>query len=477
VSKSLSKKLAVVVMAAGKGTRLKSEFPKVLQLLFAKPLLSRVLDTARTSKASPGQYCVILGHGRNQVSPVLEAYQKQYGISIETVVQEPQLGTGHAILQARSVLKDFDGDVVILSGDAPLLRTESLEAFIENHQSTGNDLTVLAAHLDKPFGYGRVITEGQRIQRIVEEKDANSEEKTVQYVNTGIYCLNWQKIEPLLDQLSNQNAQGEFYLTDVIGLAVKRGDRVGSSSLEDWSESLGVNSRQDLALCHRLLNERTQDRLMSSGVTILAPEMTFVAPEVEIGTDTTLYPGCTMTGEIRIGKRCQIGPYTTLSGFVQIDDDAKVIQSSVRDSSIGSFSVIGPFAQLRDGAHISHHVLIGNFVEVKKTHIDHHTNASHLAYLGDATLGSNVNIGAGTITANYDPIRDIKSETHIQNGVKVGSNSVLIAPVTIEENSSIAAGSVITRTVSAGDLAIARARQTEIKGWVVKTKAKTNPSA
>jgi bifunctional UDP-N-acetylglucosamine pyrophosphorylase/glucosamine-1-phosphate N-acetyltransferase len=465
------RKLAVVVMAAGKGTRLKSEFPKVLQPLFGKPLLSRVLDAARTSSVSPSQYCVILGHGRDQVIPVLEAYQATHGVSIETVVQEPQLGTGHAILQARPALEGFDGDVVILSGDAPLLRTESLESFIAAHHEANNDLTVLSAHLEKPFGYGRVMKDGPRILRIVEEKDASPEEKTVQSVNTGIYCLNWKKIEPLLDQLSNQNAQGEFYLTDVIGLAVHRGDKVGFASLDDWTESLGVNSRQDLALCHRLLNERTQDRLMSSGVTILAPEMTFIAPEVEIGSDTTLLPGCTMSGDIKIGKRCQIGPYTTLSGSVCIDDDTKVIQSSVRDSTIGSFTTIGPFAQLRDGAHISHHVLIGNFVEIKKTRIDHHTNASHLAYLGDATLGSDVNIGAGTITANYDPIRDIKSQTHIKDGSKIGSNSVLIAPVTVEENSSVAAGSVITRTVSAGDLAIARGRQTEIKGWVAKTKA------
>jgi bifunctional UDP-N-acetylglucosamine pyrophosphorylase / glucosamine-1-phosphate N-acetyltransferase len=308
------------------------------------------------------------------------------------------------------------------------------------------------------------------VLRIVEEKDATAEEKRIQTINTGIYCFNWSKISPLLDELSNQNAQGEFYLTDVIALAVKAGYQVGSAHLQDANESLGVNSRADLALCHQVLNRRSLERLMANGVSILSPETTFIAPEVMIGPDTTLLPGCTLQGEITIGKRCVIGPYSTMTGRVEIGDDVRITHSVIRDSKIGAFSTVGPFSQLRDGVDLSHHVHIGNFVEIKKTRIDHHSNAAHLSYLGDAVLGTEVNIGAGTITANFDPIREIKSETVLKDGVKVGSNSVLIAPVTVNEDASVAAGSIITRDVDSGDLAIARSRQTEVKGWVHRVK-------
>jgi bifunctional UDP-N-acetylglucosamine pyrophosphorylase/glucosamine-1-phosphate N-acetyltransferase len=324
--------------------------------------------------------------------------------------------------------------------------------------------------MPNPFGYGRVVTDGEAVTRVVEQKDATEDEKRIQLINTGIYCLNWAKISPLLDKLSNNNAQGEFYLTDVIALAVQAGYIVGVAHLDDPGEVLGVNSRADLAQCHEVLNQRSLNRLMAEGVTILHPTSSFIGPEVAIGADTTILPGCYLQGEITIGKRCTIGPHTTMSGSVVIEDDVKVMQSMVRDARIGSFTNVGPFAQLRDGVDVSHHVNIGNFVEVKKTRIDHHTNAAHLAYLGDATLGTDVNIGAGTITANYDPIRDIKEQTIIEDGAKVGSNSVLVAPVTIGENASVAAGSVITKNVPAWDLAIARGRQVEIAGWVKRIK-------
>jgi bifunctional UDP-N-acetylglucosamine pyrophosphorylase/glucosamine-1-phosphate N-acetyltransferase len=459
-------KVRAVILAGGKGTRLKSDLPKVLHPLFGKPLLTRVLETL--AELQPSEACVIVGHGREQVLESLQNCQVQY--AVQSVVQEPQLGTGHALQQVRQKQLDwanYAGDVLILSGDVPLLQAESLEKLLKQHQSENNDLTLLAASLDNPFGYGRVLmTEAGTVARIVEEKDATATEKTVSSVNTGIYCLNWAKISPLLDQLSSNNAQGEFYLTDVIALAVAAGFKVGTATLADADEMLGVNSRADLALCHDVLNRRTLNRLMNEGVTILSPLSTLIAPEVRIGQDTTVLPGCYLQGDITIGKRCTLGPHTTLSGVVEVADDVKIIHSMVRDAKIDSFTSIGPFAQLRDGVEISHHVNIGNFVEVKKTRIDHHTNAAHLTYLGDATLGMDVNIGAGTITANYDPIRDIKEQTIIEDGAKVGSNSVLIAPVTVGENASVAAGSVITHNVQPGDLAIARARQTEISGWV-----------
>ena len=474
----MSGDLRAVIMAAGKGTRLKSELPKVLHPLFGKPLLLRVLDTLSQLEAS--EACVIVGHGRDQVLTALDGYQAAQadGPSITTVIQEPQLGTGHAMLQVRQKRSEwaaYDGDVLVLSGDVPLLQANSLAQLLKIHREGKNDLTLLAATLENPFGYGRVLTAGSSVTRIVEQKDANEEEKAVKLVNTGIYCLNWAKISPLLDQLSNQNAQGEFYLTDVIALAVKAGYRVGMANLDDPDEMLGVNSRADLALCHEVLNRRSLNRLMAEGVTILHPASTFIAPEVSIGADTTVLPGCYLQGDVNIGKRCTIGPHTSMSGSVFIEDDVKVIQSAVRDAKIGSFTSVGPFAQLRDGVEISHHVNIGNFVEVKKSRIDHHTNAAHLTYLGDASLGTEVNIGAGTITANYDPIRDIKEQTIIEDGAKVGSNSVLVAPVTVGQNASVAAGSVITKDVEPWDLAIARGRQTAIPGWVKRTKGMVEP--
>lgn len=471
----MMKGFRAVIMAAGKGTRLKSELPKVLHPLFGKPLLMRVLDTL--SGVNAEEACVIIGHGREQVAEALAAYAVRFPLL--TAVQEPQLGTGHALQQVRQQLTDwvdYTGNVLILSGDVPLLTAESLQSLLETHHAQGNDLTLLAATMANPFGYGRVITNGQSVTRIVEQKDATDAEKQVQLINTGIYCLNWAKISPLLDQLSNNNAQGEFYLTDVIALAVKAGYKVGAAHLDDPDEVLGVNSRADLALCHEILNRRTLNRLMADGVTILHPASTFIGPEVSIGADTTVLPGCYLQGDITIGKRCAIGPNTTMSGSVMIEDDVKVMQSWVRDTRIGSFCNIGPFAQLRDGVEISHHVNIGNFVEVKKTRIDHHTNAAHLTYLGDATLGTDVNIGAGTITANYDPIRDIKEQTIIEDGAKVGSNSVLIAPVTVGQNASVAAGSVITKNVQPWDLAIARGRQVEITGWVKRVKGISEPA-
>ncbi len=468
--------LKAIIMAAGKGTRLKSDTPKVLHKLFEKPLLARVLETLQTLE--PAEVAVILGHGRDQVQTVLDGLV--FGFPMYTVVQEPQLGTGHAVLQVVEQLPQWQTsgstttNVIILSGDVPLLTPDSLKALVETHRSSGNTLTVLAATVENPFGYGRVLTaEGlERITGIVEEKDATDAQRAIRTVNTGIYCLQWETLSPLLHLLSSSNAQNEFYLTDLIALAVANGHTVGVAHLRDADEVLGVNSRADLARCHELLNQRTQTRLMNEGVTILQPSSTFVAPEIQIGADTVLMPGCVLQGTITIGKRCTIGPHTTMSNTVTIADDVKVIQSSVRDAQIGAFTTIGPFAQLRDGVDIGHHVLIGNFVELKKTRIDHHTNVSHLAYIGDAELGSDVNIGAGTITANYDPIREIKERTLIENDVKVGSNSVLIAPLTIGEGASVAAGSVITDSVLPGSLAIARQRQTVIPDWVKRTKAK-----
>lgn len=464
-----------IVLAAGKGTRLKSKMPKVLHPLMKKPLLKRVLETLDC--LSVEQACTIVGHQAETVLSLLETWQ--FSFAHTTVVQEPQLGTGHAVLQVKAQLPEwngFDGMVLILSGDVPLIQASSLKKLLATHQDDKNALTVLSSTLANPFGYGRILLDGnQCVKAIVEQKDATPEEQAVKQVNTGIYCLNWKRVAPFMDQLSSNNAQGEFYLTDLIALSVKAGERVGMCLLDDPDEMLGVNARQDLAKCHRVLNQRTMDQLMSNGVTIVSPESTVISPEVSIAADTTILPGCILEDDITIGSNCLIGPYTTMSGTVRVGDNVKIMQSSVRDSDIGSFVNIGPYAQLRDDVKLADYVNIGNFVEIKQSEIDHHTNAAHLSYIGNATLGRDVNIGAGTITANYDPVRDIKSDTRIENNAKVGSNSVLIAPITVEENASVAAGSVVTQTVPANSLAVARGRQTNIENWV--TKAKSKPKA
>jgi bifunctional UDP-N-acetylglucosamine pyrophosphorylase / glucosamine-1-phosphate N-acetyltransferase len=483
-----------IVLAAGKGTRLKSSLPKVLHPLMGKPLLKRVLeviDELQVASLKVEQTCTIIGHQAGMVTEALERWQNeslqnesmssgqnksgQAKAMSTTVLQEPQLGTGHAVLQVRQQRQDwqnFEGTVLILSGDVPLIRAESLQQLLSSHQSQGHALTVLSSTMPNPFGYGRIVLDANNgVSAIVEEKDATPQQRGIQQVNTGIYCLNWAQVSPLLEQLSSQNAQGEFYLTDLVSLSVNAGFKTGFCQLEDANEVLGVNSRADLAHCHTILNQRTLTQLMHDGVTIVNPNLTTIAPEVSVGADSTLLPGCILEGDIQIGNNCQIGPYTVMSGKVTVGDNVRIMQSSVRDSEIGSFVTIGPYAQLRDEVKLADYVNIGNFVEIKQSRIDHHTNAAHLAYIGNATLGHDVNMGAGTITANYDPVRDIKSDTCIQNHAKIGSNSVLIAPVTIEEHASVAAGSVITQTVPKNSLAIARGRQTNIEGWVNKAKA------
>lgn len=463
------KPLDVIVMAAGKGTRLKSDCPKVLHPLFGKSLLQRVLDILcplQPSLCIETVY-VVVGHGREAVMAHLERMTLPF--SVKSVVQEPQLGTGHAVMQVQPYLAGDPRDVLVLSGDVPLLRAETLQTLVTRHRQEKSDLTVLGAALESPTGYGRLVMKADQLASIVEEKDASEAQRMIREVNAGVYCLNWTAISPLLERLSDDNAQGEFYLTDLIGLGNAAGLILRHSLLEDPQEMLGVNSRADLARCHAAINERMQRHWMAEGVTILSPATTLIGPEVAVGRDTVILPGTSLLGKVTLGEGCEIGPHTTMLGDVRVGNGSRVIHSVVKDSTIGENSTVGPFAHLRDHAELSHHVRVGNFVEVKNTRIDHHSNAAHLSYLGDADLGSRVNMGAGSITANYDPIRDEKHRTVIEDGVKVGCNSVLVAPLCLQEHSSVAAGSVITRNVAPWDLAIARPRQTEIRQWVAKT--------
>lgn len=415
-----------VILAAGKGTRMKSETPKVLHKIFEKPLLGYVLDNV---KNIVNESFVIVGHHAQEVTEYVE---KNYNTA-KTVLQTPQLGTGHAVSMVCPLIESFEGQVIILCGDTPLITEATLKKFVEYHNSNNSDLTVMSTIFENPTNYGRIIRENDNsLKCIVEEKDATAEEKAVKEVNAGIYCLNWKKIKPAFSQLTSNNAQGEYYLTDIIAWGKKNNLNVNAYILENSDEIYGINSRSNLATAAKIMNERKLNSLMDNGVTIVDPASTWISEDTEIGADTVIYPSTYIEGKNKIGKNCKIGPCAHLRGDVEIADNCK----------------------------------IGNFVEVKKAKISNNTNAGHLSYIGDAELGSHVNIGAGTITANYDPISKTKSKTILKDNVKIGSNTVLVAPVEIGEGTNIGAGSVITKNIGEWALGITRAPLRIIENWV-----------
>lgn len=420
--------IKAVILAAGKGTRMKSNTPKVLHKIFEKPLLGYVLDNV---KNIVNESFVIVGHHAEEVTKYI---QKEYE-NAKTVLQTPQLGTGHAVSMVCPSLENFNGQVIILCGDTPLITEDTLKNFIDYHNSNNSDLTVMSTIFENPANYGRIIRENDNsLKCIVEEKDATPEQKAVKEVNAGIYCLNWNKIKQAFCQLTSNNAQGEYYLTDIIEWGKKNSLNVNAYIMENNEEIYGINSRSNLATATKLMNTRKLNKLMDNGVTIVDPDSTWISEDTEIGADTTIYPATYIEGKNKIGNNCKIGPCAHLRGDVEIADNCK----------------------------------IGNFVEVKKAKIDHNTNAGHLSYIGDCEIGSNVNIGAGTITANYNPLTKVKSKTVLKNDVKIGSNTVLVAPVEVEEGTNVGAGSVITKNLPSWALAITRAPLRIIENWVRK---------
>lgn len=415
-----------VILAAGKGTRMKSDTPKVLHKIFEKPLLGYVLDNVKNIVS---ESFVIVGHHAEEVTNFVE---KNYELA-KTVLQSPQLGTGHAVSMVCPELENFEGQVIILCGDTPLITEDTLKNFIETHNSLKSDLTVMSTIFDNPTNYGRIIRDKDNsLKCIIEEKDATPEEKSVKEVNAGIYCLNWEKIKPAFSQLTSNNAQGEYYLTDIIAWGKQHNLNVNAYILENSDEIYGINSRSNLATATRILNERKLNALMDNGVTIVDPSSTWISEDTEIGSDTVIYPATYIEGKNKIGSNCKIGPCAHLRGDVEIADNCK----------------------------------IGNFVEVKKAKISNNTNVGHLSYIGDSEIGAHVNIGAGTITANYDPITKIKSKTILKDNVKIGSNTVLVAPVKIGEGTNIGAGSVITKNIGEWALGLTRAPLKIIENWV-----------
>lgn len=459
--------LHVVILAAGKGTRMKSQTPKVLHRISGRALIDWVLRAAQA--LSPATTTVVTGHQAETIREHLRAWP-----DIAVVVQEPQLGTGHALLQVEPVLQGREGDVLLLSGDVPLLTPDTLRSLTSAHTARDAAATVLTTHVDRPYGYGRIVRSNGEITRIVEERDATPALREIKEINSGVYAF---ALAPLFDALRSigaENALGEYYLPDLIGVYKRRRRTVATVSVERASEVHGVNGRSELAEVSRMVRQQKNEELMAAGVTLVDPATTYVDADVEVGADTVIHPCVYLEGTTRIGAACEIHSGARLVN-TQVGDRAIIKNHSViTDSEIGAGATVGPFAHLRPGSQLEEQAHVGNFVELKKTKVGKGSKANHLSYLGDATIGANVNIGAGTITCNYDG--RTKSQTTIDDAVFVGSDTTLVAPVTIGKGAYIAAGSTITADVPEGALGIARSRQSNKADWVARKAASKSPA-
>jgi bifunctional UDP-N-acetylglucosamine pyrophosphorylase/glucosamine-1-phosphate N-acetyltransferase len=454
--------VAAVILAAGKGTRMKSGLVKVLHPAAGRPMISWVIDSARDAGAAPT--VLVVGH---QAEAVRSAFSG--AADIRCALQEEQLGTGHAVACAREQLSGFSGTVLILCGDTPLLRGKTLQGLVASHRENGAALTVLTAVMDDPYGYGRVVrdTDG-RVLRIVEQKDASPEEQALCEINSGIYCMEADFLFANIDSISSDNAQGEFYLTDLVAIAVKQGLTCLGRCTDDADEIMGVNDRAQLAEASCILRQRINRELMSSGVSLVDPEHTYIDHGVQIGTDTVVHPNCSISGATVIGSGCTIENGVSIAAC-SIGDKCHIKAGSVlEDSELYEDVTIGPMAHLRPGNVLHRHVKIGNFVEAKKIVMGEGSKASHLTYLGDAEIGSNVNIGCGTITCNYDGVK--KHRTVIGDDVFIGSDVQLVAPVSVGRNSLVAAGTTVTIDVPPDSLALSRVPQVNKEGWRLKKK-------
>jgi len=452
----MSANVAAVMLAAGKGTRMRSGLAKVLHPLEGRPLLGHVLDAVEAVGASPT--IVVVGH---QAEAVEAAFS---GRPLEFVRQEPPLGTGHALVSARSRFATLQGTLLVVNGDLPLLRAETLRELLAAHRRTGAAATILCVELADPGDYGRIVRDAEgSVLRIVEARDASPAERELREINVGVYALEIGSLLPVLEQLRPQNAQAEYYLTDCVGLLRQADCRVAAWRAADPTEGLGVNTLGELAEVRRLLHSRRLAALLDAGVTIEDPATTHVGPDVELEPDATLRPFTLLEGRCRIRSGAVVGPFVRLVD-VDVGPGAQIIDHCLlRGCVVEEGATIGPFAHIRPETTVGRRAKVGNFVELKKTHLAEGSKASHLSYLGDATIGPGVNVGAGTITCNYDGV--LKHPTAIGAGAFVGSNTTLVAPVTLGEGSYVAAGSVVTRDVPADALALGRARQLVKDGW------------
>ncbi|MDC3417935.1 bifunctional UDP-N-acetylglucosamine diphosphorylase/glucosamine-1-phosphate N-acetyltransferase GlmU [Aquibacillus salsiterrae] len=448
-----------VVLAAGQGTRMKSKLYKVLHPVMGKPMVQHVVDQLK--KLELKEIITIVGFGADKV-------QDQLGNDSRFVIQEEQLGTGHAVMQAEAILEDKDGTTIVVCGDTPLLTKETLQALLDHHQKEGAKATILTAKAQDPTGYGRVIRdEANDVERIVEHKDASSDELTVDEINTGTYCFDNRLLFESLKNVSNDNAQGEYYLPDVIHILRNQKQKISAFQSPTFDETIGVNDRVALSEAERMMKKRINQAHMRNGVTIIDPDHTYIEPDVTIEQDVTIYPGCVLSNGTTIKADSIIGPHTEISNC-NVGMETVIRQSVVKDSYIGNRVQIGPFAHVRPDSNIGDEVKIGNFVEIKKASLETNSKVSHLSYIGDAEVGKRVNVGCGTITVNYDGKN--KHLTKIEDDAFIGCNSNLIAPVTIGKGAYVAAGSTINEDVPNDALSIARARQINKEDYAKRMK-------
>lgn len=461
-----------VILAAGQGKRMKSSRPKVLHDVLGRPMISRVIDALTSLPNAKIEHLhIIVGHARDQLQEYLN---KNISTALTCHTQDPQLGTGHAVMQASPGLNEanFKGSLIVTVGDAPLISSQTLQHLVEKHVNDKAVVTVLSTDVDNPAGYGRIVRdERKKVIGIVEDKDAMPSQKQINEINTGIFCLSWPQVENGLKSLKADNQQKEYYLTDLVEWAVNAGLPVSAVKAADCRSVMGINSRPELAKASRILSDITIERLtIQDGITVVDPASTWIDPDVKIGPDSTILPNTHILAGSRIGSECVIGPNTVLKGKVEIGNKVHVNQSQITDSKIGDNCKVGPFAHLRDGNVVSENCKIGNFVELKNSTVGIKSNCAHLSYIGDTTIGTRTNVGAGTITANYDHMTKVKAKTTIGDDVAIGSNSVLVAPVTIGNEVVVAAGSVIVEDVPTSSLAIARGKQVNKDGWVENKK-------
>lgn len=455
--------LVTVILAAGLGKRMRSRRPKMLHLFGGRPLIAYPVNLARRLGGR-----VVIVVGGDEEDEIRRAAGE--GADLTCVVQKERRGTGHALLQARGAIDDRAQVLLVLPGDTPLLSEATVRRLIERHTETRAAATLLTAQVDDPTGYGRVVRENGRVAAVLEERDALPEQKTVREIGTSVYCFDPFRLWPALEEVKSDNDQAEYYLTDVIGILARRGQRVEAVTTSDPDECLGVNDRKQLSHLSGVLRRRTLERLMTSGVTILDPATTYIDDTVTVGADSVIEPGVVLQGATVIGEECVIG----LGSYVassRIGDRVTLKPYCVLiDSTVEADAELGPFCHLRPLSHVGPRAKIGNFVELKKSRIGRGSKVPHLSYVGDATVGEEVNIGAGTITCNYDGTA--KHETKIGDRAFVGTNSSLVAPITIGEGAYVGAGSTVTRDVPPGALAVGRGRQVIKEGWAQRQKKK-----
>ena len=453
--------LVAIILAAGKGTRMKSKLPKVLHKVGGKPMVEHVMEAAE--EAGVSRKIVVVGFGSEKVMEFI-------GGRAKVVLQAEQLGTGHAVLQAEPALQGKKGTALILCGDTPLLVGEELEKFCQAHKASGAAVSVLTAKTATPFGYGRIVRDKDgNVEKIVEEKDATEAEKTITEINTGIYCLEYPLAFQLLHSLSTNNAQGEYYLTDILTKCREQGEKVAGILTEDFSMVMGINSRKQLAEAEGIMRERILDKLMGEGVSIMDPASTFIEASVKIGRDTVIYPFTWLEGKTVIGEDCEIGPNVRLQN-VEIGDGNHIQFTYGHECKVENNVTMGPYIHLRPNTLIHDKVKIGNFVEVKNSTVGVGTKLPHLTYIGDSDIGGGVNMGCGCITVNYNGKK--KYRTIIEDDAFVGCNSNLVAPVKVGKGSYVAAGSTITKDVPENSLGVGRGRQVNIDGWAEKYRQK-----